>query len=109
MPDSKSAQKKGSNLPVKCTLKWPNGTAVTNATGKLEFWSINPASIPGSVPPPSGAPGNTINPAFSPTSNGNYSHALNTGASFFVVGGAYYIRATWSDGSITNGYFRIKQ
>jgi len=108
MPTTKSAQNKGSNLPVKCTLKWPNGTSVTNATGSLELWDLGTGAVDGSTPQPSGAPGLTIASAFVPTSNGNYSHQLNTNPAFYVAGRAYFIKAKWSDGSTTVGYFRIK-
>jgi hypothetical protein len=108
MPSTKSAQNKGSNLPVKCTLKWPNGTAVSNATGSLQIWDLGTSPLGSNPAPQPTDPTMTIPGAFTPTSNGNYSHALNTGISFFVAGRAYFIKATWSDGSTTTGYFRIK-
>lgn len=101
MPPTKAAQRDGSNIPIKCTLKWPNGTNVTNATGDLEIWSSTTGGSPI-------AKLFTLAGAFTPASNGNYSYGLDTGLPGFVPGGAYYVKAVWNDGSTTTGYFRLK-
>lgn len=107
MPSTKSAQNKGSNLPIKCTLKWPNGSAVTTAKGDLAVYDLGTSPI-GSNPQPSGAPFFTKLNAFTGTSSGNYSYGLNTGLTGFIAGHAYFVRASWNDGSTTTGYFRLK-
>jgi hypothetical protein len=102
MPDTKSAQRKGSNLPVKCTLTRPDGSPVTTATGDLVVLDRGPDG--------NGAPvvvfsGTNV---FKYSRGGNYSYGLDTSPAGFVAGNAYYVTATWNDGSTTTGWFRIK-
>lgn len=101
MPPTKAAQRDGSNIPIKCTLTWPNGSAVTNATGDLEVWSAQVDGTPIQRL-------FTLARAFTPSNSGNYSYGLDTGLPGFVPGGAYYVKAVWNDGSTTTGYFRLK-
>lgn len=109
MPPTKSAQNKGSNLQLKCTLKWPNGTVVTNATGNLQVYDLGPGLPAGGTPqPPVGAVPLSVPNAFKATSSGNYSYGLDTTPLFFVKGNGYLVRALWSDGSKTEGYFLLK-
>lgn len=111
MPVSKSAQRKGSNVPVKCTLNLPLGTPVKTATGKLEIFEYGSSliNLPPSNDPPAGAAlVATIPGAFGPTSSGNYSYGLNTSPAYFRIGYYYFVRATWNDGSKTGGWFLLK-
>jgi hypothetical protein len=108
MPETKSAQRKGSNVPVKCTLKLPNGSPVTNATGDLIVYELN-SFTPGTTPqPPAGAPSLSIPGAFQASSSGTYTYGLNTSPAFFKIGKAYLVRAFWNDNSTTSGYFIVK-
>jgi hypothetical protein len=106
MPDTKSAQRKGSNLPVKCSLKTATGAGVVNAHGDLlvEDKGTNPT----------GPASPTIAIAFSGTDlfkvsgPGNYSYGLDTSPAGFISGHFYYVTATWTDGSKTRGWFYIR-
>lgn len=106
MPDSKSAQRKGSNLPVKCKLVNSKGVAVTTANGTLtiEDRGTIAAAAAGTVD----ANPLTIVNAFSYSSNGVYQYGLDTSPAKFVAGHYYYVTAKWKDGSLTTGWFLLK-
>ncbi len=104
MPDTKSYQRKGSNLPVKCTLTTASGASVTNATGslKIEDLGTNPNALATDANPL------VIGNAFVASSNGNYSYGLNTGVAKFITLHYYRATAQWNDGNTTVGYFFVK-
>ena len=102
MPSTKSFQKKGSNLPIKCSLLNAQGGGVTNAQGALLVEDLgangtSPATAVVSIPN-----------AFSGSSSGNYSTGLDTSPAGFVSGHFYRVTATWTDGSTTTGFFFVK-
>lgn len=101
-PPTKSYQKAGSNLPVKCTLLTASGTAVTNATGNL---LIQDRGLLGTDPPVT-----VFNQAnvFKMDQNKNYNYGLDTGLPGFVSLHYYFVTASWSDGSTTTGWFYLK-
>jgi len=104
MPDSKSAQRKGSNLPIKCTLTTASGAPVTNATGDIQ---IMDAGTTASNPPI--RTGNivlTLANVFKYSTSGNYAYGLDT--SGLIAGHYYYAIAKWSDGSTSEGWFLLK-
>jgi hypothetical protein len=106
MPESKSAQKKGSNLPIKCTLQTPQGAAVTNATGNVQVIDAGTAAV---VPPvKTGIVVFSATNAMKYSNSGNYSYGLDTSPAAFVVGHYYYVVVTWNDGSKTEGWFLLK-
>lgn len=102
MPTTKSAQRKGSTLPVKCTLTWADGTPVTTASGDLV---VTDRGATGMAPPVVvfSAPN-----VFKYSRGGNYAYGLDTSAPEYVVGHYYHVTATWKDGSMTQGYFLLK-
>jgi hypothetical protein len=104
MPTTKSAQRKGSNLPVKCTLTTPQGTPVTNAKGSLV---VEDRGTTGTATATTAFTSNGAN-VFSVSSSGNYSYGLDTSPATFVAGHYYYVIATWSDGSTSVGWFLLK-
>ena len=102
MPTTKSYQRKGSNVPVKCTLTTAQGVAVMNANGNLLVQDM-------------GADGTTvIGTAFAGTNvfkvsnGGNYAYGLDTSPTGFVSTHYYRVTATWTDGSVTTGWFYIR-
>ena len=102
MPTTKSFQKKGSNLPVKCTLLDAQGSGVIGAQGSLlvEDLGTNGLATPSTVV--------SIPNAFSSSASGNYSYGLDTSPAGFVSSHFYRVSATWTDGSATIGFFFIK-
>ena len=102
MPTTKSAQRKGSTLPVKCTLTWADGTPVTTATGSLVVVDKGVTGLDAGVTVFSGPE------VFKYSRGGNYAYGLDTSPAAFVVGHYYHVTATWSDGSTTQGYFLLK-
>jgi len=107
MPSTKSFQKKGSNLPVKCTLLTASGSGVLNAHGDLRI------EDKGTNPDPTGQGPNVSPPVnlldvFRVSGSGNYAYGLDTSPATFISGHFYYVTASWSDGSKTNGWFLIK-
>lgn len=102
MPPTKSAQRKGSNLPVKCTLTTPQGAAVTNATGDL---LVEDRGTTGTGTPIEVFRGANV---FKVSTGGNYAFGLDTSPGVFVVGHYYHVTATWNDGSRTTGWFLLK-
>lgn len=106
MPESKSAQRKGSNIPIKCTLQTPQGATVTTATGSVQ---VVDAGTTATVPPvKTGSVVFAANNVFRYSNSGNYAYGLDTGAPGFLVGHYYYVIATWNDGSKTEGWFLLK-
>jgi hypothetical protein len=101
LPPTKSYQKKGSNLPVKCALQTAQGTAVTNASGNLIVYDRGTDGL--------GSPVGifSLNNAFA-AGNGTYSYGLDTSPAVFISGHYYEITAQWSDGSTTTGYFYVR-
>ncbi|HEX8725496.1 MAG TPA: hypothetical protein VF737_08920, partial [Gemmatimonadaceae bacterium] len=99
-PPTKSYQKLGSKLPIKCTLLTATGTAVTNATGNL---TVTDMGTSGSGP---GVVVFRLTNAFSQDSNKNYSYGFNT--SILTSGHFYIVTAVWNDGSTTIGWFYVK-
>jgi len=102
MPETKSAQRKGSNLPVKCTLTTPQGAAVTTAKGDLV---VVDRGNDGAAAPATVFSGTNV---FKYSSGGNYSYGLDTSPIGFIAGHYYYVTATWSDGSTSVGWFLLK-
>jgi hypothetical protein len=101
-PPTKSYQRAGSNLPVKCTLLTSSGTAVTNATGNL---LVQDKGLLGTDPPVTVF---SLTNAFKMDQNRNYNYGLDTGLPGFVSLHYYYVTASWSDGSTTTGWFYLK-
>lgn len=102
MPATKSAQRKGSNLPLKCTLTTPQGVAVTNATGDL---LVEDRGTTGTATPITVFTGANV---FKVSTGGNYSYGLDTSPGLFVAGRYYQVTATWNDGSKTTGWFLLR-
>jgi hypothetical protein len=101
-PPTKSYQKAGSSLPVKCVLLTATGASVTNATGNLlvQDRGTDGLAIPATVFSRSNV--------FNIDSNKNYNYGLDTGLPGFVSGHYYVVTAFWNDGSTTTGWFYIK-
>ncbi len=99
-PPTKSSQKLGSNLPIKCTLLDANGNAVTGANGNLTVLDMG---LNGSGP---GVTVFHLDNAFSPQANKNYSYGFDT--SILSSGHFYIVTANWNDGSTTTGWFYVK-
>jgi len=110
MPDTKSAQRKGSNVPVKCTLTWPDGSKVLDGGGTLAVGEVDTYVQGDSVPDGDITKWNTFIPTgtWSVSNKGNYSFGLDTSSDFFLAGKAYKVLAIWKDGSRSVGYFLIK-
>jgi hypothetical protein len=102
MPSTKSYQNAGSNLQIKCSLLTASGAGVLNATGNL---LVQDKGTDGMASPVTVF---SLPNAFKSSGSGNYAYGLNTGLPGFVSGHYYYVTATWSDGSTTNGWFYIK-
>jgi hypothetical protein len=102
MPTTKSAQRKGSNLPVKCGLTTPQGVPVTSAHGNLV---VVDGGTTGNVNGPVVFTGNDV---FKYSTGGNYAYGLDTSPAWFVAGRYYYVTATWNDGSTSKGWFLLK-
>jgi hypothetical protein len=102
MPSTKSFQNKGSNLQIKCVLQTATGGGVSNATGSILVQDKGTDGL--------GTPVTVFSlaNAFKSSGSGNYGYGLDTSPAGFVSGHYYYITATWSDGSTTNGWFFIK-
>jgi hypothetical protein len=102
MPDTKSYQRKGSNLPIKCTLTNAQGQGVMNATGNL---LVEDLGVNGSTP--TGTPLSITN-AFKVSTSGNYAYGLDTSPASFISTHYYRVTASWNDGSTTVGWFYIR-
>jgi hypothetical protein len=102
MPSTKSFQNRGSNVPVKCTLRSASGAGVSNATGDLVVQDMGPNGT--------GTPVTVFSlaNAFKAASSGNYAYGLDTSPSGYLSTHYYLVTATWSDGSKTAGWFYIK-
>jgi hypothetical protein len=99
-PPTKSAQKLGSNLPIKCTLLTASGGAATNASGDLTITDMGATGA---------GPGTVVfhlNAAFAPQENKNYSYGFDT--SILTSGHFYIVSSAWNDGSTTTGWFYVK-
>jgi hypothetical protein len=105
MPPTKSAQRKGSNLPVKCGLTTPQGAPVTNAHGDLVVVDVGTVLGSPNLGGPVAFSGNDV---FKYSTGGNYAYGLDTSPAGFVAGHYYYVTATWNDGSKSQGYFLLK-
>ena len=97
--------RKGSNLPVKCTLLTSTGAPVTNATGSLTVEDRGTGPILTSVAPFMTVPSNL---AFKQDANKNYAYGLDTSPSAFIAGRYYLVTAHWNDGSKSSGWFIVK-
>jgi hypothetical protein len=100
LPPTKSAQNKGSNLPIKCTLSAANGSVALGVRGDLVVRDMGTNAL-----------GTTIVlsvPNAFKLSGGNYSYALDTGLSGFISGHYYSVTSSWNDATTTVGYFYIK-
>jgi hypothetical protein len=106
MPDTKSAQRKGSNLPIKCTLQTPQGAAVTTATATIQV--IDAGTTASNPPVRTGNVVLTVANAMKYSSGGNYAYGLDTSPAVFIAGHYYYVIANWNDGSKTEGWFLLK-
>lgn len=104
LPATKSFQNGGSNLPVKCTLLYSNGSAVQNATGNLLVQDLGPTGTAPPVFPPAFSGVNV----FKASNGGQYAFGLNTSGPAFISGHYYFVTGTWNDGSTTTGFFLIK-
>jgi hypothetical protein len=102
MPTTKSFQNKGSNVPIKCALLTASGAGVLNANGSLLVQDKGTDGLASPVTVFS------LGNAFKVSGSGNYAYGLDTSPSGFVSGHYYYVTATWTDGSTTNGWFYIK-
>jgi len=102
MPSTKSFQNRGSNVPVKCTLRSASGAGVANAMGDLVVQDMGPNGT--------GSPVTVVSiaNAFKAASSGNYAYGLDTSPLGFLPTHYYFVTATWSDGSKTTGWFYIK-
>jgi len=106
MPDTKSAQRQGSNLPVKCTLTSASGVPLTFAQGDLIVQDRG--ADPNIAPTIAGTTVFSGTSVFTASNSGNYSYGLNTGAAGFIKGNYYYVTATWKDGSKSQGWFLLR-
>ena len=106
MPDTKSAQRQGSNLPVKCTLTTADGVPLTIQQGDLIVQDRG--TDPAIAPTISGTVVFSGANLFTASRSGNYSYGLDTGKPGFVAGHYYYVTATWKDGSKSQGWFLLK-
>jgi len=106
MPDTKSAQRKGSNLPVKCTLTTASGVPLTIQQGDLVVQDRG--TDPNTAPNITGTTVFSGTNVFTASNSGNYSYGLNTGGAGFIAGHYYYVTATWKDGSKSQGWFLLK-
>ena len=101
MPATKSDQRKGSKLPVKCTLVGATGApdaglVIANASGDLTVVDLtNGAAQPLNIPN-----------AFKFTGS-QYMNSLDTSDAIFVAGHGYAVTAKGSDGNTSTGYFNI--
>lgn len=102
MPATKSAQRKGSTLPVKCTLTRADGSPVTTAVGDLVVVDRGPS---GTADPVVAFSGTNV---FKYSRGGNYAYGLDTSPATFRIGHYYFVTATWNDGSRTQGWFLLK-
>lgn len=102
MPPTKSYQKKGSVVPLKCTLQDGAGQPVTNASGNVLVQDMGTNGL--------GAPLTAFSKsnAFRAGDHGVYSYNLDTSPSGFVRGHFFRVTATWSDGSTTVGWFFLR-
>lgn len=106
MPPTKSYQRKGSNLQIKCALTDAQGVPVMNATGRLE---VQDAGTVDNYPNPI-LSGDilAVENAFKVSRSGNYAYGLDTGNPLFQSQRYYRVKAFWNDGSSTVGYFFIR-
>ena len=102
MPPTRSAQRKGSNLPVKCGLTTPQGAPVTTGKGNLVVVGRGTTGV---APPVVVFSGTNV---FKYSTGGNYAYGLDTSPSGFVAGHYYFVTATWNDGSTTVGWFLLR-
>ena len=101
LPSTKSYQRKGSNLPIKCSLQTASGVPVTNASGNL---LVSDLGVDGLAAPVTVL---ALTNAFS-AGNGSYSYGLDTSPAGFVSGHYFRVIASWNDGSTTTGYFYVR-
>lgn len=101
LPPTKSYQRKGSNLPIKCALGTATGAAVSNASGNLVIRDQGTDGLAAPIVVFS------LTNAFAP-GNGTYSYGLDTSPSAFVIGHYFKVTASWNDGSTTTGYFYLR-
>lgn len=106
MPDTKSAQRKGSNLPSKCTLQTPQGAAVTTATANIQV--IDAGTTASNPPVRTGNVVLTVPNAMKYSNSGNDAYGLDTSPAVFIAGHYYYVIADWNDGAKTEGWFLLK-
>jgi hypothetical protein len=102
MPSTKSFQRKGSNVPVKCTLLTGEGAGVSTASGAL---AVEDRGTDGLATPVVIL---SVANAFKASNSGNYSYGLDTSHPGFVSGHYYLVTATWNDGSTTTGWFYVR-
>ncbi|HEY3285651.1 MAG TPA: hypothetical protein VGJ96_00860 [Gemmatimonadaceae bacterium] len=104
MPITKSYQRKGSIVPIKCTLTNAFGAGVLNARGDLRVDDMGMV-FGADVTPITVFSGANV---FKVSGSGNYAYGLDTSPSGFLIGHYYHVTATWSDGSRTLGWFYVK-
>ncbi len=103
MPETKSYQRKGSNVPIKCTLTDAQGVGVLNATGDLLVQDMG--VVYGSPTPPYPKTVFEAKNVFRVSKGGNYAYGLDTSPDTFISGHYYHVTALWNDGSTTVGWF----
>jgi hypothetical protein len=106
MPVSKSYQRKGSNVPIKCTLTNAQGVGVMTAKGDLLVQDMGTVFGSPAAPYPKTAFAGTD--VFKVSTSGNFAYGLDTSPAAFVSGHYYFVTAHWNDGSTTTGWFYIK-
>ena len=101
VPSVQSFQKKGGTVPIKCTLLKAQGGGVQGAHGDLVVQDMGTTGFSPAVTVFS------LTNAFVGTTSGNYSYNLDTSPSKFVTSHFYVVRATWTDGSTSVGWFYL--
>lgn len=108
MPETKSAQRNGSNLPIKCTLTNQQGVSVTTATGDITVIDVGEQATTPPIKVGTTVFTGTNVFKFSRGGGGNYAFGLDTGMPGFFPGRYYYVIANWNDGTTTEGWFLLK-
>jgi len=101
IPPTPSPQRKGSTIRIQCKLLTGQGLAVTNAAGDIVVQDRGTDGLGNPVTVLS------LANAFSGSPAGIYMYSLDTSPSGFVAGHYYFVTATWSDGTMTTGWFYL--
>jgi hypothetical protein len=103
VPPATSGLRKGSTVQLKCTLDNPSGQLVLHASGNL---LVQDRGVNGLAAPVTAFSGTNVF-TLSNGSNSYYSYKLSTSTNLFTSGHYYLVRATWNDGTITQGWFLL--